>query len=94
MITTSTANCNYFNPRLSDGSLPNDDVKLPFQYASSTCEYEIYSPDVGSSTPAIVGGFTNGEIIISILLFLILLTTLLNIIVVKFLGHKIHSSNL
>lgn len=94
MITTSTANCSYFNPRFNDGSLPNGDIKLPFQYASSTCEYGIYDSVVGSSTPAIAGGFTNGEIFISVFLFLIFLTLLFNIMVVKFLGLKIHSSKL
>ena len=95
MISTSTANCSYFNPRYNDGTIPNgDDIKLPFQFASSSCEYQLYDSIVGSSTPAIAGGFTNGEIIISVLLFLIFLTALFNIMVVKFLGLKIHSSKL
>lgn len=85
MLATSTINCNYSNPRLSDGTIPEDGAKLPFQYASSTCEYQIYYPVVGSSTPAIANGFTNGEIVISLFLFWIFCFLIFSFIV-KFIG--------
>jgi hypothetical protein len=44
---------------------------------------------VSSSTPVVFNGFTSGEIVNSVLLFMIFLGIILNIIVAKFMGQKI-----
>ena len=48
-----------------EGSPPNG---AAFQFASTTCQ-TIYAPANSSTAPLYAGGFTYGEIVVSVLLF-------------------------
>jgi hypothetical protein len=72
-------NCNYFNARwiLKTGEirtlepLTTAESKVPFQFASSTCVTLTATSTTATSTAGIYNGFTYGEIIISVFVFLI-----------------------
>lgn len=64
---TATTTCSYSNPVLFDGTTPTN-LKEIFQFSSLIC-----NSDTGTSSPAVYNGFTYGEIISSIFLFLILI---------------------
>jgi hypothetical protein len=87
MIATSTINCSYFNPLLSDGVIPSE-TKLPFQFSSSTCQ--VINSVNSSTTISSYNGFTAGEIVISLFVFWIFLFLIFNFIAEKFIGffHK------
>jgi hypothetical protein len=84
-------NCDFSNPQVFYGGQMEAPASstpdyAPVVFASSTCENS-------SSTGAIYfGGFSQGEIIISAFLFLLLWAFLFSFFVVKFFGIKIHKN--
>jgi len=74
---TSTIICSYINPVWKSTSTIDGEA-ANFQFGSSTCEYQ--QPEVqltisSSVFPSVSGGFTYGEVVNSVLLFLIFATT-------------------
>jgi hypothetical protein len=65
-------NCNYYNPLMNNGQPPTK-ISDPFQFASSTCSLP------AGSTASTTAGFTNGDIINGVLLFLILMVLSFNL---------------
>jgi len=96
MIATSTINCSFSNPLwiLKSGEvrtlepLETAGTNANFQFASSTC---VITQNLATTTSA-YNGFTYGEIVISLFLFLILLQLVFSFFIAKFLGIKIHKN--
>jgi len=82
-MTTSTIQCNYFNPLNKEGNFP--DNKDFWNYASSTCIIEQNT----SSAVLDYNGFTYGEIIISFFAFLSFVVILYAVIFFTLRGIKI-----
>jgi len=81
MIETSITNCSYFNPQqIGSGFYKST------QFASSTC----FTSFTSTSTQKIYSGFTAGEIVISLFLFLMFLGLIFNFFIFKFFGIRIH----
>jgi hypothetical protein len=81
MQNFSTTTCNYFNPRVWDGSLPTNKQDI-FEYSSSTCVSIISEIKTASST------MTYGDILISFFLFLLILGSVFSFIIYHFLTKR------
>lgn len=76
-MTNATTTCNYSNPMVLTGGNLNPASSSDsgaFQFGSSTC-LTLYGQST-STDPSYYNGFTYGEIVISVFLVIILLTTL------------------
>jgi hypothetical protein len=83
MPATSTTNCDFSNPvywNKNNSALTPVGSDLStgdsFQFSSSTC-YTTYGPTNSSTAPSYAGGFSYGEIVNSVFVFLILSVSLL-----------------
>jgi len=65
-------NCSFYNPLMNNGQPPTKTTD-PFQFASSTCSLP------AGSTASTTAGFTNGDIINGVFLFLILMVLSFNL---------------
>jgi len=71
-----TTNCSYFNP-ISVGSSTEQ-----FAFASSSCQSVAGADDTNY--------FSGGDIVVSVLLFMIFLSVVFSFLTFRFLGVKIH----
>jgi len=65
-MPTATTTCSFSVPKLYNGATPTSTAQH-WNYGSSTCSLAISS----STQVSVVNGFTYGEIVITVLLFLI-----------------------
>jgi hypothetical protein len=84
MIATTT--CNFSNPVLFDGSVPSSTSDI-FNFASSSCVEETAS----STDQLFSGGFSYGEIVISVFLLISCVALLYAFLYFSILGIKIKS---
>lgn len=81
MFQTSTTICNYFNPKTWNDSPPLTKQDT-FEYASSTCQ------TINNFSTSTIPTMTQGEILISFFLFLMILGSVFSFIIYHFLTKR------